>query len=411
MLSNSDRTILRDTARQLAEFAVSPAMQERRELWRRLNSLERVRPLVCIQGGTAGDDPNRPVPRCEDAWARGLEADMLNRMYHHKSMGDDVLVNPTIRTPIVMEWGDPEVRGSTTRPEEAGGASHFNSVLDGNSSPEIWKMPVVTYDAKTSKANWEKVANILGDVVPVVQDKVWFHWFAPVDQFITLRGLEETMMDMIDRPDFVHAWIKRLTDYQIDQLEQLEKLGLLDLNNGANYVGPGGMGVTDELPQGGFDGKVRAKDQWSHAATQIFSEVSPAMHAEFAVPYERRYLEQFGLASYGCCEPLHKKVDILRCIPNLRRISMSPWVDSAIGAEAIGKDYIFSFKPNPSYLAMDRWDEAPARAQLEKALQDTQRRGCVTEVILKDLQTIRGDSRRILEWARMAIELSHKYAD
>lgn len=411
MLSQRDKTILRDTGRKLSELAASPEMQEKHDLWRRLNSLERVRPLVCIQGGTAGDDPNRPVPKCEDQWARGIEADMLNRMYHHESIRDDVLVNSTIRTPIVMEWGDPEVRGSTTRPEEAGGAAHYNSVLDENSNPEMWKMPVVTYNEAASRANWEKAADSLGGVVPVVQDKVWFHWFAPVDQFITLRGLQETMTDMIDRPEYIHAWIKRLTDYQIVQLEQLEALGLLDLNNGANYVGPGGMGATDDLPGDGFDGKVRAKDQWSHAATQIFSEVSPEMHAEFAVPYERRYLECFGLASYGCCEPLHKKVHILRCIPNLRRISMSPWVDSAIGAEAIGKDYIFSFKPNPSYLSMDGWDVTPARAQLEKALQDTQKHGCVTEVILKDLQTIRGDSRRILEWSRMAMELAHKYAD
>ncbi len=386
-------------------------MQEKRDLWRRLNSLERVRPLVCIQGETAADDPNRPVPQCEDAWARGVEADMLNRMYHHESLGDDVLINDTMRTPIVMEWGDPGVCGSTTRPEEAGGAAHYNSVLDENSDPDIWKMPVVTYDEEASRRNWERLAEVLDGIVPVVQDKPWFHWFAPVDQFITLRGLQETMLDMIDRPAYVHAWIQRLTDYQLAQLDQLEALGLLGLNNGSNYVGPGGMGETDELPQDGFEGKVRAKDQWSHAATQIFSEVSPAMHAEFAVPYERRYLERFGLASYGCCEPLHRKVDILRCIANLRRISMSPWVDSAVGAEAIGTDYIFSFKPNPSYLSMDRWDVETARPQLEKALQDTRQHGCVTEVILKDLETIRGESRRILEWARMAMDLSHRYSD
>jgi hypothetical protein len=94
-------------------------------------------------------------------------------------------------------------------------------------------------------------------------------------------------------------------------------------------------GSWPKLPQGDFDGThVRAIDQWGHATTRIFSEVSPAMHDEFALTYEKR----FGLDSYGCCEPLDGKLNIIETIPNLRRISMSPWVDPARSAEGIGRD-------------------------------------------------------------------------
>ena len=80
-----------------------------------------------------------------------------------------------------------------------------------------------------------------------------------------------------------------------------------------------------ELPQADFDGThVRPVDQWGHATTQIFSEVSPAMHEEFAIRYESRWLANFGHNYDGCCEPLHKRIKIIKRLPNLRRVSVSP---------------------------------------------------------------------------------------
>ncbi|MEM0171496.1 MAG: hypothetical protein QXN53_03790 [Thermoproteota archaeon] len=67
---------------------------------------------------------------------------------------------------------------------------------------------------------------------------------------------------------------------------------------------------------------------WGVGATHVFSAVSPAMHEEFALKHEKRWYEKWGLNYYGCCEPLHHKVEVLRRnIPRLRRISMSPFID------------------------------------------------------------------------------------
>ena len=67
---------------------------------------------------------------------------------------------------------------------------------------------------------------------------------------------------------------------------------------------------------------------WGCSNAQIFSEVSPAMHWEFAVKHDLRWLSRWGLTYYGCCEPLDQKIDILRRIPNLRKISASPWCNT-----------------------------------------------------------------------------------
>jgi len=60
---------------------------------------------------------------------------------------------------------------------------------------------------------------------------------------------------------------------------------------------------------------------------QIFGEVSPAMHEEFALKYETEVMARCGLNYYGCCEPLHNKMHILAKAPRLRKVSISPWCD------------------------------------------------------------------------------------
>ena len=41
----------------------------------------------------------------------------------------------------------------------------------------------------------------------------------------------------------------------------------------------------------------------------------------------------------GCCDPLDGKMKEVRMLPNVRKISMSPWVNQDRGAAAIGRDY------------------------------------------------------------------------
>ncbi len=132
------------------------------------------------------------------------------------------------------------------------------------------------------------------------------------------------------------------------------------------------------------------------------------MHDEFALTYEKRFLERFGLSNYGCCEPLDKKLGIVKTIPNVRRISMSPWVDVELGAEELGSDYIFSYKPNPAIIGMEKWDEEFVVNYLRDALEKT--RSCVVEVIMKDLHTCRKEPWRMWEWVRIAMELAEEYA-
>ena len=72
------------------------------------------------------------------------------------------------------------------------------------------------------------------------------------------------------------------------------------------------------------------------------------MHDEFEIEYMKPLYERFGWVNYGCCEPLHNKIDIIRKIKNVRAISTSPWADVYKTAEAMHGDYLMARKPNPA---------------------------------------------------------------
>jgi hypothetical protein len=408
-LAEKDKTILCNLAKKLAEIAALPVQKEKAELWRRLNRLERMRPMVILQNGTWHETGDQIKLEAEDGFARQQEWHLRATLYHWEHMRDDNVYEAKIHCPIAIKETGMGINVDATRPDHVFGAAKYNSVIADNADPKIIPIPTVTVDWEETERNYHRLCEIYDGILTVEKRGVGGHWFSIMDQFIQWRGLHNTFTDMVDRPKWVHAWMERMTQWNLSRLSQCEKLNVLSLNNGNNGVGPGGLGFTDELPQHDFDGTcVRTIDMWGHATTQIFSEVSPAMHEEFALTYEKQFLSRFGLGSYGCCEPLDKKIHILKTIPNLRRISMSPWVDVARGAEELENNYIFSYKPNPAIIGMERWDGEYVRNHLLDALEKT--RGCVIEVIMKDLHTCRREPWRMWEWVKIAMQLAEEYA-
>ena len=409
-IPQKEKTLVRDLAKHVAAIASLPIQQEKAELWRRVNRLDPVRPMVMLQHGAWNETLDDREAQCTDGFCRGQELHLRRTLYQWEHMPGDMIVEDICYTPIVTRdtgWG---LDVNAVRPDHYFGAAHFEPVITSEQDIEKIKLPQITVDWDETERVFQQYSEFYDGILKVQKRGHCGFWFAIFDQFIQWRGLDQAFVDMVDRPAWMHRVLERMTQGLMSQLDALEQQNVLSLNNGNVGVGPGGLGFTDELPQPDFNGgHVRPKDMWGHATTQIFSVVSPAMHEEFALQYEGRYLKRFGLAGYGCCEPLHRKVDIIRKhIPNLRRISMSPWVDVAMGAAAVGKDLVFSYKPNPAILGGEAWNPDFARAHLRDVMEKT--RGCAVEIIMKDLHTCRNEPHRMWEWTRMATEMAQEYA-
>jgi hypothetical protein len=129
------------------------------------------------------------------------------------------------------------------------------------------------------------------------------------------------------------------------------------------------------------------------------------MFQEYEVDYASRICERFGLVYYGCCDPLDKKMKQVRMIPQVRKVSMSPWVDQRRGAQEIGQDFVFSRKPSPALVAWDRFDADAVRADLQETVDICRENNTPLELILKDISTVRYEPQRLFQWAEIAMEV------
>lgn len=417
-VSEKEKNVIRDLARRVAEIAHLPIQQEKIDLWIRLNRLERVRPLIHVQA----IDPSIWVEllpddqlQTTDEWLRGQERALRQKIYCWEHFPDDRVVDDVIVCPIVIHgdiratgFGMPVIHEPATK--RFGAYAIKNAIEKESDLDNIQTEPHLWVDWEETDRQYARLCDLYDGILRVEKRGPDFFWLPVMDTFIQWRGIEQMFVDLLDRPQWVHQALERITTGYLNNLEQLEKLNVLSLGNGNTSLGSGGYAWTDQLPQPDFDGEhVRVKDLWGRCATQIFTDsISPAMHDEFAIQYEKRLLERFGLAAYGCCEPLHRKMHVVRKIKNLRRVSMSPWVDIERAAAEVGRDYVYTHKPNPALVSMESWHPDLAEAQLRDAFEKT--RDNVVEVNLQDLHTVRNEPERLTEWTRLAFRLAEEYA-
>jgi len=413
-LSRQDREILRGLAHELAEVAALPAHREKARLWRRLNDLESERPMVwineiCWHEMNVGEELTL---RATHPWAREQEQELRRTLYQWRHLPGDMIVNGYLACPLAIHSTDFGIMEEVdiVRTDEASDiySRRFRVQIRGFDDLEKIRMPVVTHNAAATEFRYQAMCEVYAGVLPVRKVGQTHIWFTPWDYLIRWWGIEEAMLDMVERPQLVHAAVERMVDAWMVELDQFVDQNLLSLDCDNTRIGSGGYGYTSRLPGREYDpGWVQPADMWGCSNARIFSDVSPAMHWEFAVEHDRRWLSRWGLVYYGCCEPLDGKIEILRRIPNLRKISASPWCRTGRLVDKVGTDYVLSRKPNPAVFAADTWDPACARADLEQFLE--QARGCHVELIMKDISTVRSDPRRLWEWAEIAVETAERY--
>jgi hypothetical protein len=406
MIGSKDRTLLRDLAKKVAEIAALPVMAARRDLWKKHNALARGRPMILVfpEGSWRELLPDSALA-CEDREARGIEWQLRARLYYHEHLFDDTVIEKewVVHKAIHhTEWGlEPKRRPS---PSELG-AWGFEPVLKEWKDLRKMRFPEVSVDGAATEQALAAAQDLFAGILDVKLKGIAHISFHLMQMYAMRRGLNETMMDMYDNPAMLHDAMGFLEEGHRRLIRQYTDLGLWSLNNDSTYHSSGGVGYTDELPKSGFDRRrVRPCDMWASAESQELAQVSPEMHAEFALRYEKPLLAPFALNGYGCCEDLTRKLDDVFTIPNIRRISIAPSANVDLCAPRLRDRYIFSWKPQPSCL-VGRFDAELVRATLRHTIEVAKESGCVLEMILKDTHTCENHPERFTEWTRIAREL------
>ena len=409
-ISKRDKGILRELAETQALIASLPIHKQNICEWKRLNANRTGRPLVWINEVPWHEmDVNDELKiMTTNPFCQQVEQTLRRTIYEWNHFPVDMVVEDKFYSPLVIHdtgFGISEnVDISHTDQENDVVSRNFHSQIDCEKDIEKIKNPIVTHDRVNSEYNYQMLVDIFGDILTIEKIGIVHQWFSPWDELIRWWDVQKALLDLLLRPELVHLAMDRLTNAYLSRLQQWKDLNLLSSTDGNYRVGSGGLGYTDDLPQKDFKSDcVRTIDQWGCGTAQIFSTVSPKMHEEFALQYERRWMEQFGVNYYGCCEPLDNKIDILKSIPNLRKISMSPWAKIEKMVEKTNGEYVLSYKPNPSIFASDDLDLKKIKTELREILSKTQ--GCTLEIIMKDISTVQYKPQRLWEWAEAVMKV------
>lgn len=409
-LNPRDKAVLRALAGDVAEVAALPVHQEKAALWRRLNDLDSVRPMVWVNE-VCWNEMNiddELTLRTQHPWAQDQERALRRLLYQWRHLPGDMIVDDFLTCPLAIHSTDFGIIEDvdTIKMDQTSDicSRHFKILIKEPEDIQKIRMPVVTHDEKATEIRYQAMCEVYDGILPVRKSGQTHIWFTPWDYLIRWWGVQEAMLDIIARPDMVHAAVDRMVDAWMTELDQFVEQNLLSLDCNNTRVGSGGYGYVSALPGRDFEpAHVKPHNMWGCSNAQIFSDVSPDMHWAFAIEHDLRWLQRWGLTYYGCCEPLDGKMDMLRRIPNLRKISVSPWCKPERAVHEVGRDYVISHKPNPAILAESQWDPVQARRNI-RAFLDAAGGQCHVEFIMKDISTVRYHPQRLWDWTAIAME-------
>ena len=409
-LPQHDRDILRRLAEIKASLAHDPVNEERRKSWHDLDSGESGRVMVLAEHGGVRDT-ERPLSvgilECTDEWARGVEQGLRTELYVFNKLKDDHVIEPFMN----VNWKIAQSNyGVDIVVHQGGDATHMGSrswdppIRDLDSDFDKLRPRTFSVNRTATLAEKAKLEALFDGIMPV-RIRGGHYWTMGLTcRVIDLIGLEQLMLTMYDNPSGLHRLMKFIMDDHLAFANWLESEGLYSLNNENDYTGSGSIGYTRALPQPDWHvgAPVRKKDLWVLSESQETVGVGPELFEEFIFPYQLTIAEQFGRCYYGCCEPVNNRWHILKRIPNLARVSVSPWADQCFMAREMKRDYVFSRKPNPTLISTERFDEDAIRADIRQTLDAAG--DCRLEIIMKDVHTLNNESERLSRWVQIARE-------
>ena len=399
-----DRTILRDLAQRYLEVCHRDVQNERRDVWRKHNSLRRTRPLIYVRAFAWREMPESEC-RCEDPFFRRYE-DFFRHMLFWDGLDDDsifepwVTVNAVCVTPPEGVWGLPVkwITGDDPR----GSKRMDPPIVDPEDAKRMVEPHHVIAEDDTAR-RIAKLAGAIADIITVNVDRAptYRAWNGDIStQLAQLRGLDQIMVDMMERPAWLHEVLGFMRDGILRTHEEAEQAGDWTLCAHQNQALPYAEELDDPAPN---SAPITRDKLWYFCASQETTLVGPERFNEFMLQYQLPIMEKFGLVAYGCCEDLTLKIDVLRQVPNLRRIAVAPIADVARCAEQIGTDYVLSYRPSPSDMVGYDFDPDRIRRILRRDLEAC--RECHVDITLKDVETVQGDPERVRRWVEIAREV------
>ena len=406
---NREIAVVRDLCKRYMEVAQSDRYVRMRRRFLDSNNLKIVRPPLIME-----EIPWQQMNYdhaldcvCETPELRGMEYGLRVALFRDKYFKCDNYAEPcwVVRKSFSSTGNGLRAQDISIACKHTNIRSHrYVDVLEDESAMNDFHLPVITPYPERDAANVAHVQEIVGDTIPVVLRGHGIY-YAPWDIITRLRGVEPIMIDVYERPEYLHRIIKAFSDAMESEMDQMEAYGLYDPRGLSLHCTPAPVTV----PHPSTDGTYGCRDIWFRTMAQLFSSVSPDAHEEFDMQYSAPLAARCAYTYYGCCEPLHDRIYKLKAqYPNLRKVGCSPWADVERTAEQLGGNYVLSRKPNPAQVA-GVVDQSIVRKDIENTVKTCLKYGCPCDITLKDISTVGDRPENLIEWAAAASEVLDAY--
>ena len=402
-------TVVRELAKQYMEIAVSDRHVRMRQRFRDSNDLKIVRPPLIMEE-IPWHEMNMDGELdcvCTDERLRGMEWKLRMQLFREKHFRCDNYIEPvwTVGKSFENSGIGFEAQEEQRVWDEHNHivSHHYTDVMEDERCLEKYHDPVITAHPEKDRENLAFAQEVLGEIMPVELRGCGIY-YPPWDRIARLRGVEPILTDIYDRPEYLHRIMALFTRGMACEMDQMNALGLYDPRLIALHCTPGQV-TPDHEPD---PAHYTCRDIWFRTMAQMFSSISPDAHYEFDMQYSIPLAARCAFTYYGCCEPLHDRIDKIKRYPNLRKIGVSPWADVEKSAEAIEGKYVLSRKPNPANVAQDT-DPEVVRKEIESTVRLCRKYGCPCDITLKDISTVSYRPRNLIVWAETASEVLDEY--
>ena len=407
-MNEKDRARLRYLAAHQLELANSEKNLERVALWKRHNMCQGERPTIHIEARTFANEAINPNLICEDPFARSLEYYLLHNCVNLEVFDDDRVVAPyyPVAYNTWFKLFGHVIKQEVLKNENGTELGHTFEHIITDLEDDFDKIKSPTdfgINKEATMKNIERISDVFGDILPVklVTNSLGA---SPTQKVVHLMGMETMFYSMYDYPELFTDMMNRIANDFVAYFKHLEAEGALLQNHSFEHLSQGSLCFYDE-PE--INGPVKTTDVWGYMDSQETVGLSPEMFHEFIFPCYQKIASCFGRLSYGCCEPVSTFWDDIKTLPNLKKVSISPWCDEELMASELrGSGIIYLRKPSPNFLGVGaNLDEDAFRAHIEKTLKTAQ--GCTVEIAQRDVYTVNRDMnkvRRYVEIIRECIE-------
>lgn len=401
-ISAKDLARLRELAAHQMEIAHSEKNLSRIRHWAAHNDFQHAAPIVHIELNTFYDEVVPQRLACEGEEARKIEASLLDQTLNLELFDDDWVVRDyypvyldkyfiPFNLPVQVEHSDKSI-----------GHHFLSQIRDLEEDADKIQPSRFGYDLEKTNRRIEFLSELFGNTLPVRMEGEGFYSCLTQD-IVHIMEMEDMFVAMMDTPDEFKAMMDNLAEDYVKWFRQRESLGLLLPTTAHEPVGQGTRSFTANLPSS----PKSTTGCWGFMDSQETVGISPELFSQLIFPAYQKVMATYGALSYGCCEPVHVFWEsCLSTLPNLRKISISPWCDEEyMGRQLRGRNTVYHRKPSPNFIGVDpKLDEEEFRAHIRKTVQAAE--GCALEFTLRDIYTIHHDEDKV----RRAIQIIREEA-